>query len=90
MKKRKSGFLQRMLAVLLAAVLVVSMASNDVSLTVLAQEDTETLTPDGQQENTEENKVDTVEEDTEPEEEPETNPAEETNLAEETQNVGGG
>ena len=71
MKKRKGSLLQRMMAVLLSAVLVVSMASNDVSMTVLAQENTESLTSDGQQENAEENTADTVEGDEEQEEETE-------------------
>lgn len=38
MKKRKSGFLQRLLAELLSAVLVVGMVSNAAPMTVLAQE----------------------------------------------------
>ena len=78
MKKRKGSLLQRMMAVLLSAVLVVSMAFNDVSMTVLAQENTETLTPDGQQENAEENTADTVEGDEETEEETEKKSVEET------------
>ena len=78
MKKRKGSLLQRMMAVLLSAVLVVSMAFNDVSMTVLAQENTESLTPDGQQENAEENTVDTVEGDEETEEETEKKSVEET------------
>lgn len=42
-KKRKSGLLQRMMAVLLSAVLVVGMVSNAVPVTVFAQEDGETV-----------------------------------------------
>lgn len=68
MKTRKSGLLQRMMAVLLAAVLVVGMASDTAPMTVLAQEDTASLTPDGQQEITEGNTDETLEGDTEPEE----------------------
>lgn len=78
MKKRKGSLLQRMMAVLLSAVLVVSMAFNDVSMTVLAQENTESLTTDGQQENAEENTADTVEGDEETEEETEKKSVEET------------
>ncbi len=75
MKKRKGSLLQRMMAVLLSAVLVVSMAFNDVSMTVLAQESTESLTPDEQQENAEENTADTVEGDEEQKEETDSNAA---------------
>lgn len=42
-KKRKSGLLQRMMAVLLSAVLVVGMVSNAAPVTVFAQEDGETV-----------------------------------------------
>ena len=81
MKTRKSGWLQRMMAVLLAAVLVVGMASDTAPMTVLAQEDTASLTPDGQQEITEGNTDETLEGDTEPEE---------TDSEEETPNAGEG
>ena len=81
MKTRKSGLLQRMMAVLLAAVLVVGMASDTAPMTVLAQEDTASLTPDGQQEITEGNTDETLEGDTEPEE---------TDSEEETPNAGEG
>lgn len=43
MKKRKSGLLQRMMAVLLSAVLVTGMVSNAVPTIVFAQEDGETV-----------------------------------------------
>ena len=46
MKKRKSGFLQRMMAVLLSVVLVVSMVSNAAPMTVLAQESVSGNTPE--------------------------------------------
>ena len=68
MKIRKSGLLQRMMAVLLAAVLVVGVASDTAPMTVLAQEDTASLTQDGQTEIAEGDTADTVEKDTEPEE----------------------
>lgn len=45
MKKRKRSLLQRMMAVLLSAVLVTGMVSNAVPMTVLAQESGET--PEG-------------------------------------------
>lgn len=70
MKKRKGSLLQRMMAVLLAAVLVIGMVSNAAPVTVLAQE------PDGQQESVSGNDVETPEGDIPPEEETETNPEE--------------
>ena len=60
MKKRKGSLLQRMMAVLLAAVLVIGMVSNAAPVTVLAQE------PDGQQESVSGNDAELTEEETEP------------------------
>lgn len=85
MKRQKGSILQRMMAMLLTAVLLVSMASDAVPMTVLAneeggqQENMESSTPDEQQEIVEGNTADTMEDETKPEEGTKTPPAEETN-----------
>lgn len=66
MKKRKGRLLQRMMAVLLSAVLVAGMLSNAAPVTVLAQE------TDGQQENTGGSGTEPAAGDTKPEEKTET------------------
>lgn len=90
MRKRKNSLLQRMFAMLLAAVLITGMVSNAAPVSVLAQEITASSTPDGQQESVGENRDETVEEDTEPKEEtsseeqkPEEKPEQETPKPEE-------
>ena len=74
LRKPKSSLLQRTFAVLLAAVLVVGMVSNETAVIVLAQEDTAPSTPDGQQDDAGENTDDIVEKDAEPKEETVTTP----------------
>lgn len=76
MKKRRTNLMQKTIAVLLAAVLVVSMASNEAPMTVLADE------TDGQQEHVAETTAETVEDGTETEEGRETEPVKETNTEE--------
>ncbi len=56
MRKRKNSLLQRMFAMLLAAVLITGMVSNAAPVSVLAQEITASSTPDGQQESGGENR----------------------------------
>ena len=68
MKTRKSGLLQRLTAVLLAAVLVVGMAWDAAPNTVLAQEDAASSVSDGRQESTEGNTEEPAEGNTKPEE----------------------
>ena len=90
MRKRKNSLLQRMFAMLLAAVLITGMVSNAAPVSVLAQEITASSTPDGQQESGGENRDETVDEDTEPkgetsseEQKPEEKPEQETPKPEE-------
>ena len=56
MRKRKNSLLQRMFAMLLAAVLITGMVSNAAPVSVQAQEITASSTPDGQQESGGENR----------------------------------
>ena len=72
MKKGKSSLFQRMMAVLLSAVLVAGMLSNAAPVTVLAQE------TDGQQESAGGSGTETAAGDMKPEEKTETAPAEGT------------
>lgn len=66
-KIRKSGFLQRMMAVLLAAVLVLGMVWDDAPTSVLAQESVSENTPvDGETEQEEETETEPAGEDTKP------------------------
>lgn len=78
MKKQKGSLLQRMTAVLLAAVLVVGMAWDAAPNTVLAQEDAASSVSDGRQESTEGNTEEPAEGNTKPEEKAPA-PAETTN-----------
>lgn len=78
MKKQKGSILQRMTAVLLAAVLVVGMAWDAAPNTVLAQEDAASSVSDGWQESTEGNTEEPAEGNTKPEEKAPA-PAETTN-----------
>ena len=68
MKRQKGSILQRMMAMLLTAALVVGMTSNAVPNTVLAQEDAASSVSDGRQESTEGNTEEPAEGNTKPEE----------------------
>ena len=83
MKRQKGSILQRMMAMLLTAALVVGMTSNAVPNTVLAQEDAASSVSDGWQESTEGNTEEPAEGNTKPEEKAPA-PAETTNPEEPT------